>query len=205
MTQRIAELLIATRNPGKVWEVSEKLNGLPLRLLYLADFPAVQAASETGVTYLENAIIKARSYAVQSHCWTLADDSGLEVAALGGAPGPLSARYAGANASDAERIERLLQELDRTQDPHRRARFVCAIALADGAGNIAGTFTGTCEGSIARAPRGSHGFGYDPIFIPDGYDKTFGELSAEIKQRISHRARALEQFAQSLAGGACLA
>jgi XTP/dITP diphosphohydrolase len=186
------ELLIATRNPGKVREVLMLLEGLPLRLRSLLEFPEVVEVVETGVTFAENAALKARGYAGQTRLWTLADDSGLEVEALGGAPGVFSARYAGgAHASDAERIAQLLAELSRTGDAKRRARFVCVIAITDPDARLVNTSTGTCEGSIALAPRGMNGFGYDPVFIPDGYQQSFGELSPEIKQRISHRARAL--------------
>ena len=186
------ELLIATHNAGKVRELEILLAGLPLRLRSLAEFPEIVEVEETGATFAENGALKARGYAAQTRLWTLADDSGLEVDALGGAPGVLSARYGGAGASDAERTARLLAELSRTDDRQRRARFVCVIAIADPAARIAHTSMGTCEGSIALAPRGENGFGYDPVFIPDGYEESFGELSAEIKRRISHRARALE-------------
>ena len=190
---RMKELLIATRNAGKVCEVEMLLEGLPLRLRSLAEFPEIVEVEETGATFAENAALKARGYAGQTRLWTLADDSGLEVEALGGAPGVFSARYAGgARASDAKRIAQLLAELSRTGDAKRRARFVCVIAITDPDAKLVNTSTGTCEGSIALAPRGMNGFGYDPVFIPDGYQQSFGELSPEIKQRISHRARALE-------------
>jgi XTP/dITP diphosphohydrolase len=186
------ELLIATHNAGKVRELESLLDGLPWRLRSLAEFPDVMKVEETGSTFAENAALKARGYAAQTRLWTLADDSGLEVEALGGAPGVLSARYGGEGASDAGRTARLLKELARTDDRQRRARFVCVIAITDAAARLVHTSTGTCEGSIALAPRGGRGFGYDPVFIPDGYEQTFGELSPDIKQRISHRARALE-------------
>lgn len=147
---------------------------------------------ETGATFTENASLKAQAYAAQAGLWTLADDSGLEVDALGGAPGIYSARYAGAGATDAERIARLLEELRHVEQDARRARFVCAVATADPTGNVIHVSLGTCEGSISREPHGAGGFGYDPIFIPDGYDESFGQLSSEIKARISHRARALQ-------------
>ena len=186
------ELLIATRNAGKVREVQPLLDGLGLRLRSLAEFPDIAEVEETGSTFTENASLKARGYAAQARLWTLADDSGIEVEALNGAPGVLSARYGGEGASDAERTARLLAELSRTNDTERRARFVCVIAIADPAARLVHTSTGTCEGSIALAPRGENGFGYDPVFIPDGYRESFGELSSDIKQRISHRARALK-------------
>jgi XTP/dITP diphosphohydrolase len=185
------ELVLATRNSGKLAEVRELLADLPIALRSLADFPQSTEVSETGSTFAENGAIKASAYALQIGSWTLSDDSGLEVDALGGAPGILSARYAGEGASDADRIELLLKELARTGDEERRARFVCAVALADPPGNIINLSTGICEGRIAHAPRGANGFGYDPVFIPDGYEQTFGELTSEIKRLISHRARAL--------------
>ncbi|HEX8774477.1 MAG TPA: RdgB/HAM1 family non-canonical purine NTP pyrophosphatase [Pyrinomonadaceae bacterium] len=186
------ELLIATRNRGKVLEVESLLGAFHLRLRSLADFPAVEDVEETGSTFEENSALKARSYAAQTGCWTLADDSGLEVEALGGAPGVFSARYGGPEATDAERVERLLAALSRSGNANRRARFVCVIAIADSKSNLVELFSGTCEGRIAHASQGTGGFGYDPVFVPDGYEQTFGELPAEIKQQISHRARALK-------------
>lgn len=188
----ITELLIATGNAGKVREALPLLHGLPLRLRSLAEFSGITEVEETGATFAENAALKATGYAAQTGLWTLADDSGLEVDALGGAPGIFSARYGGEGASDAARIQRLLTELSRSGDSERRARFVCVIAIADPDARLLNTSTGICEGSIALAPSGEGGFGYDPIFIPDGYQESFGELPPEIKQRISHRARALE-------------
>lgn len=186
------ELLIATRNPGKLIEVQELLSDLPAALVSLADFPQTAEVAETGATFAENAAIKASAYALQTGAWTLSDDSGLEVDALGGAPGVLSARYAGEGATDAERVELLLSELARTHDKQRSARFVCAVALADPLGKIINLSTGVCEGHITHGPLGEHGFGYDPVFMPNGYGQTFGELTSETKQLISHRARALE-------------
>src|SRR5829696_769695 len=124
-------------------------------------------------------------------CWTLADDSGLEVAALGGAPGVFSARYAGDDATDADRRDLLLSELAKTGDEHRRARFVAAAAVAKAGGEMINVAEGVCEGTITFDPRGDGGFGYDPLFIPDGYNQTFAELPESVKNRISHRARAL--------------
>ncbi|HEX8335441.1 MAG TPA: non-canonical purine NTP pyrophosphatase, partial [Pyrinomonadaceae bacterium] len=128
----------------------------------------------------------------------VADDSGLAVDALGGAPGVRSARYAGREATYAERMSKLIGELDATGDTERRARFVCVIAVADPAAGTLHTFEGTCGGRIAPAPRGAGGFGYDPLFIPDGHERTFGELPAEVKQTLSHRARALGQAVKHL-------
>ena len=188
----LPELLIATRNAGKVREIISLCADMPLRLRSLADFPETIEAEETGATFAENASLKARFYAAQTGLWALADDSGLEVDALGGAPGVRSARYAGPNATDAERVTLLLRELGHAgAEAGRRARFICAIAIVDPATGTAHIFSGKCEGQIAHAPRGTKGFGYDPVFIPEGYQQTFGELPAHIKQRISHRARAL--------------
>lgn len=188
---RLSELLVATYNPGKIIELASLLDALPLRLRSLSEFSSIQAVEETSTTFAGNAALKATGYARQTGLWTLADDSGLEVAALSGAPGVLSARYAGPEASDAERVERLLAELFHTHDTERRARFMCVIAIADPQAQVVNVTEGRCEGHLAHAPRGTGGFGYDPIFIPDGYRQTFGELPAEVKQSISHRARAL--------------
>jgi XTP/dITP diphosphohydrolase len=191
MSATRSELLVATRNAGKLREVRSLLSDLSLQLLNLSEFPQTTEVEETGETFAENAALKAKVYAMQTSRLTLADDSGLEVDALGGAPGVFSARYAGASATDAERNARLLAELARTADMSRRARFVCCIAIADARANILNISTGICEGHIASEPRGANGFGYDPLFIPDGHAQTFGELSQEIKHQLSHRARAL--------------
>jgi len=155
-------------------------------------FRTIREVPETGLSCVENARIKATGYATQAKVLTLADDSGLEIDALGGAPGVFSARYLGESVSFPERIESLLARLSGIEPLKRTARFVCAIAIADHEGNILNTSIGTCEGRIAGAPHGSGGFGYDPIFIPQGYNDTFAELDPHVKNRISHRARALE-------------
>lgn len=194
------ELLIATSNKGKIDEYQSLLASLPLRLRNLAEFPETVDVEETGITFSDNAVLKARAYAGQTGFWTLADDSGLEVDALGGAPGVFSARYGGEGATDAERIARLLEELSQFAEKERRARFICVIAIADPQGQIANISTGKCEGLIAHAPRGTQGFGYDPVFIPKGFRQTFGELPPEIKQSISHRALALQAAHSFLVG-----
>jgi XTP/dITP diphosphohydrolase len=191
-------LLVATNNAGKVRELSQLLSDFPLHLRLLGEFPDIDEAEETGETFTENATIKALYYSAHIRLPTLSDDSGLVVDALNGAPGVRSARYAGREATYAERMSKLLGELDATGDEERRARFVCVIAVADPAAGTLQTFEGTCEGRIARAPRGTGGFGYDPLFIPDGHERTFGELPSEIKQTLSHRARALKQAARHL-------
>lgn len=184
------EFVVATGNKGKIKELKELLADLPARLRSLNDFPNIVEAKETGATFAANAAIKAKSYALQIGFWTLADDSGLEVAALGGAPGVYSARYAGETATDRDRIEKLLRELNDTPMENRAARFVCAMAISDETGAIKFSTEAVCDGQIALIPSGANGFGYDPIFIPDDFNQTFGELSETIKQKISHRARA---------------
>ncbi|MBI1926997.1 XTP/dITP diphosphatase [Candidatus Poribacteria bacterium] len=186
------KLVLATRNRGKVRELDEMLRDRKaIELLSLADFPDAPDVIESGKTYQENAIQKATVIAQYTGCLTLADDSGLEVDALDGAPGVHSARYAGENASDADRIAKLLDALTDVPDERRTARFKCAIALADPSGHTQ-VVVGVCEGRMIRAPRGSGGFGYDPVFVPSGYDQTFAELGEGVKNRISHRAQALE-------------
>jgi XTP/dITP diphosphohydrolase len=188
-----AVLVVASRNAGKLAELRALLAPLPLRVLGLAELPAV-AFPEEGDDYAANAAAKARAAAGALGRPALADDSGLEVAALGGAPGPRSARFGGPDLSDAERAERLLQRLAEQPGADRRARFVCvaALALPDGALRTA---RGSCAGRIADAPRGAAGFGYDPVFEPDepGFDdgRTLAELGEAAKARISHRARAV--------------
>jgi XTP/dITP diphosphohydrolase len=191
-------LLIATFNKGKLQELRQLVAQLPFVISDLESFVSVESIPENGETFIENASLKASGYAKQTGLLTLADDSGLEVDALGGAPGVLSARYGDEGASDLERTTRLLSELSQVQGDARSARFVSVIAIADGDGRISNVSTGTCEGRIAEGPRGTNGFGYDPVFIPDGFDRTFAELPTEVKNRISHRARALSGAAEFL-------
>jgi len=197
-------LVIATHNKGKTAEIKTLLGDVGWTLLSLDQFENVGEAAEDADTYSGNAAAKASYYARMTGEWVLADDSGLEVQALAGAPGLFSARYAGPNASDSQRRLKLLTELTGVND--RRARFVCSAAIADSNGNIVKTAEGICEGVISTNARGDSGFGYDPIFIPSGYDLTFGELSDRIKNQLSHRAKAirgllnfLEESAGSLA------
>ncbi|MGC2235190.1 MAG: RdgB/HAM1 family non-canonical purine NTP pyrophosphatase [Pyrinomonadaceae bacterium] len=191
-------LLVATGNAGKVRELKEFLVDLPFVLRDLNEFSDVSEVEETGATFTENAILKAAGYSAQTGLWTVSDDSGLEVEALGGAPGVFSARYAGENASDAHKIAKLLSELGNSDN--LRARFVCAMAIADEKSDIKFLTTGICDGRITVTPRGTNGFGYDPIFIPDGFEETFGELSGEVKREISHRARAMKKIIEYLRG-----
>lgn len=192
------ELLVATKNAGKIKELTELLDGLTLHLRGLSEFEKIAEPEETGATFSENAVLKAKYYAAQTGLLALADDSGLAVESLGGAPGVFSARYGGKGATYAEKIDKLLREMSGANSRSRKARFVCAMALADETGNIKFLSEGVCEGKIAARPRGTNGFGYDPIFIPDGFSLTFGELSDEIKQEISHRGRAIKKIIRFL-------
>lgn len=197
----LAKLLIGTRNPGKVIEIESILGGSGWAFSSLQEFPDVETAAEDSDTYAANAIAKAQFYATATGMLALADDSGLEVEALGGAPGVYSARYAGAGATDADRRQLLLSELAKTGDVNRRARFVAVVAIAQPDGEVLNVSEGICTGTITFAPRGHGGFGYDPLFVPDGYNETFAELSDAIKNKLSHRARALVQtrdFLQTL-------
>ena len=182
-------LLIATMNPGKVIELQAMLAplGISVAGLHAFDVPEVP---ETGTTFVENAVLKASGYARATGLPALADDSGLEVAALGGRPGVLSARYGGDDLPFAEKIRLLLAEVEASGSADRSARFVSSIALASTDGKIVATTDGICDGDLAQFPRGSGGFGYDPIFVPEGYAETFGELSGAVKAQISHRASA---------------
>lgn len=188
------ELLIATKNIGKIRELEKLLADLPFVLRNTAEFPDIIEPEETGITFAENAILKAQYYAQKTGIWALADDSGLEVEALNGHPGVFSARYGGADATNDEKIAKLLNELAQTNDKQRLARFVCSMAISDENGGIRVLTEGICNGKITSSPKGINGFGYDPIFIPDSFLQTFGELSDEIKQKISHRSRATEKI-----------
>lgn len=183
------KLLIATHNRGKLREYVELLKGLPYELLTLDDAGIREDVEETGTTFLENARLKAEAYARQSGVLTLADDSGLEVDALGGEPGVYSKRYAGEGKADAERNAYLLAKLQDVPVGRRAARFRCVIAIVDPQGR-AWSSEGQCEGEIAFEPRGAHGFGYDPIFMVQGDGRHLAELEPEAKNRISHRAQA---------------
>jgi XTP/dITP diphosphohydrolase len=194
----VPTLLLATRNVGKAREIASILEDSGWSFSSLREFDNVGTAEENGETFTDNAIAKARFYATATGVWALADDSGLEVDALGGAPGVYSARYAGENASDADRRQLLLSELAKVSAPERRARFVSVVAIANADGIVLNVSEGICEGTVTFAPRGKGGFGYDPLFVPDGYDQTFAELPESIKNRISHRAQALLKTKQFL-------
>ena len=192
------DLLLASTNQGKIRELTQMLLDVPVHLLSLTDFPSFPVPDEPGETFEANAAIKATTYGRLSGVLTLADDSGLEVAALGGAPGVHSARYGGEGATDAEKMIRLLEEIKTLGTNDRRARFVCVVALFDPMTERQEIFTGMCAGRLATEPCGSLGFGYDPIFIPDNYQESFAQLPTNIKQRISHRAQALNSTRQYL-------
>jgi len=192
------ELLVATGNRGKLRELEHLLAGVVERLLSLADFPDLPPVIEDGATFAENAIKKARHAARQTGRVALADDSGLVVAALDGRPGVHSARFAGPDADDARNNARLLQELTEVSADRRQAAFHCVIALCQPDGECR-TFTGELPGLILSAPRGEEGFGYDPLFLVPEYGKTLAELPLAVKNRISHRGRALAQLKAYLA------
>jgi XTP/dITP diphosphohydrolase len=194
----VTELVVATRNRHKTREIQHIL-GAEFRVRDLGTHPEVSEIRESGTSFEENAKLKALAASRQLPAFVIADDSGLEVDALGGAPGIYSARYAGANAGERDKIDKLLRELARVRatDDRRRARFRCVVALARN-GNLLGTFEGIVEGRIANKVGGDSGFGYDPIFVPDGFEQTFGEMPTEMKNAISHRAKAIRAFADRL-------
>jgi XTP/dITP diphosphohydrolase len=187
------DLLIATTNPGKLREIREVLADLPLTVIALApDFAQLPAPEETGTTFAENARLKARYYAKATGLLTVAEDSGLEIDALDGRPGVLSARYPGADY--AERFRNLYAELAARGASGSTARFVAALALAAPSGEITFEARGVVEGEIAPAPRGEGGFGYDPIFVYPRYGRTLAEVSSAEKLAVSHRGAAFRQL-----------
>jgi XTP/dITP diphosphohydrolase len=194
----VIELVVATRNRHKTREIQHIL-GPEFRVRDLGAHPEISEIRESGTSFEENSKLKALAASRELLGQVIADDSGLEVDALGGAPGIYSARYAGLNTTDREKIDKLLRELARVcaTDERRRARFRCVVALARN-GNLLGTFEGIVEGRIADEARGDFGFGYDPIFIPEGLEQTFGELPTEVKNTISHRAKAMRALADRL-------
>jgi XTP/dITP diphosphohydrolase len=191
----VQRIIIATRNAHKTREFAQLL-GDEFKVVDLNSFPQIEPVEETGSTFAENAILKASSASGKIVDLVLADDSGLEVDALGGAPGIFSARYAGENATDEQNIVKLLRALAQTNN--RAARFRCVLALARH-GELLGAFDGVVEGTIADLPRGSFGFGYDPIFMPSGFEQTFAELPA--KNEMSHRAKAVSALRNALRAG----
>lgn len=193
MIPAVRELLIASQNPGKLNEMRQLVEGLPLRVVGPAAVGLLEAPEETGTTFLENARLKARHYARLSGLPTVADDSGLSVDALDGGPGLYSSRFGGEGASDADRNQLLLEKLRGVPGARRWARFSSAVALAEG-GEIRFEALEHVEGLIAEAPRGFNGFGYDPVFFYPPYGRTFGEVPRELKDRVSHRGKAFARL-----------
>jgi len=183
-------LVVASSNEGKVREFARFLANVPVAVTLLPDAENVLEGVEGESDYEVNAIAKARRAAQVSGMMALGEDSGLEVEFMGGAPGPLSARFVAASASAEEKNQALLKKLSGVPKEKRAARYVSVVAVAETSGEVH-VFRGECTGTIASAASGEHGFGYDPLFIPDGYDKTFGELGPDIKNKISHRAVAM--------------
>lgn len=197
-TPTTIELVIASTNGHKVRELKDMLKTIEhLDLLSLCDFSDYVQVEETGSTFEENAILKAEHAAKALNRWVIAEDSGLVVPALKGAPGVFSARYAGKDATDFENRKKLVEEMKHLMDDDRRAFYECAIALASPAG-LKKCVKGTCEGQLLTKDRGGGGFGYDPLFIKYGYNKTFAELGESVKNRISHRRKALDKIIFSL-------
>lgn len=187
-------LVLGTRNRKKREEIAEILGDLGLELGDLTAWPNLAEVEETGTTFEENARLKATAVAKGTGHWALGEDSGLVVPALGGAPGVYSARYAGKQGDDAANNAKLLAELDKLPDDKRAAYYVCTAALADPEGEIKAVAEGRCHGVIIREPRGTGGFGYDPLFEIVEYHQTFGELSGRVKHALSHRGRALRKL-----------
>lgn len=194
------EIVLATRNEKKIEEIKRVIGDMPVSILTIDAFPECPEVEEEGVTFQENAVRKATTVAQCTGKPSLADDSGLEVNTLSNAPGVLSSRYAGEGATDRKNIEKLLHEMRSIVDEERNARFVCCLALAFPDGRVE-IFSGQVEGRIGREPKGSHGFGYDPLFYPEGHNKTFAEMPADDKDTLSHRGKALREFQKYLRGG----
>jgi XTP/dITP diphosphohydrolase len=188
-------LLVATTNPGKLREIRQLLASAPIRLLSLADLPPIEEPEETGATFEENARLKAHYYAARSGLWTVAEDSGLVIDALGGEPGVTSARFLRADATYPERFAEIYRRLGAQRDKSPTARFVAALASVE-KGEVVYETTGVVEGTIAEAPRGSGGFGYDPIFFYPRYGRTLAEVSEPEKIAVAHRGVAFRKFAR---------
>jgi XTP/dITP diphosphohydrolase len=201
----MVRVVLATRNQGKVTELRQILDGVsapdggPIELVGMEAFPQVADVVETGVTFAANALLKAHAVAQATGLPSIADDSGLAVDVLGGSPGVFSARWAGRHGDDRANLELLLAQLGDVPDEHRQAHFACAAAFArpDGKEHV---LHGRLPGTLIRAPRGTNGFGYDPILVPDGETRTCAELTAAEKNAISHRGRAFRALAAELPG-----
>lgn len=189
-----AAIVVGSRNAKKLGEIAELLAPHGLEVVSVGAFPGVPEVHEDGQSFRQNAEKKAREIALCLHRWVIAEDSGLCVDTLGGAPGVYSARYAGEQGNDAANNEKLLRELAAVPDEQRTAFYVCSAVLADPNGTVCAAAEGRCRGRILREYRGVNGFGYDPLFLIPEYHQTFGELPPAVKRHISHRARAFERF-----------
>ncbi|MDD3656775.1 MAG: RdgB/HAM1 family non-canonical purine NTP pyrophosphatase [Atribacterota bacterium] len=187
-------LILATRNEGKVKEIRAKLKDYPIVVECLQNYPQIPEIEENGKTFSDNAVLKATIVSHYTNLPALADDSGLEIDSLGGKPGVYSARW---GKTDEERIEKVLKELQGITEKQRKACFICVMSLVIPE-NIVYTTKGICSGKITLLPRGQSGFGYDPIFIPDGYELTFAQMGEQIKNKISHRSIALDKIVQKI-------
>jgi len=197
----VTRAVLASSNPGKLRELASLLAPLSLQLVAQSEL-GIHPAQETGTTFTENALLKAHHAARHARLSALADDSGLEVDALGGRPGVWSARFAGVGSSDEQNLRQLLAELEDVPEGYRQARYQCVIVWVRSVGDQAPVIAhGTWEGSIARAPRGHGGFGYDPVFIPAGGQRSAAELTAAEKNTVSHRAQALRELVARLQQG----
>ncbi len=188
------ELIVASRNKGKIGEIKGLLADLPFKVTSLFDYPHIPDIIEDGKTYRANALKKAREVAQATGKMAMSDDSGIEVKALGNAPGIYSARFAGEGASERTRNRKLFAMLKGVPSPKRQARYRCVIALVDAKGRELGVVQGTCSGYVTTRDIGTNGFGFDSLFLLKRYNKTFGQLPSSLKAKISHRARALKKF-----------
>ncbi|WP_064092537.1 XTP/dITP diphosphatase [Rossellomorea aquimaris] len=191
------KVIIATKNKGKAKEFQQMFAPYGYEVQTLLDLPQIEDVEETGVTFEENAILKAETVAQELRALVIADDSGLSIDALDGRPGVYSARYAGEDKSDERNMVKVLDELESVKDADRTARFHCVLAIA-GPGIKTETVTGTCEGRILNEKRGDNGFGYDPIFFVPSLNKTMAQLTPEEKSSISHRGNALKQLRERI-------
>ena len=195
---RDVQIVLGSRNAKKAAEIAELLAPHGISVLSVADFPEVPDVVEDGNSFAENAAKKSVETARNLGTWVIAEDSGLMVDALDGAPGIYSARYSGEGATDDRNNEKLLQELSDVPTEQRGAQYVCHVAVSDAEGNVQLSIEATCRGRITTEPRGSNGFGYDPYFLLPEYHQTFGELSPIVKQQLSHRARAFQRLIPQL-------
>jgi len=199
MATEKTEMILGTRNHGKIAEFRSLFKGMQIKLLSFYDFPDVPPVEEDGKTFQDNATKKAKAIAKATGRTAVSDDSGLEVDFLNAVPGVYSARFAGERATDRDNARKVLNMLDGVPWEERTARFVCVICAATPKGKTVRA-EGTCTGTISFEMRGSHGFGYDPIFVPDGYQMTMAEMEPELKNNISHRADAMKKFRKVLKG-----